>query len=139
MVQWVDHRCCLAAEYWAAVAMLRYTLGSMIIRGLGTVTALVNTACSCSGCNYRSWKGIHVNHIIPLNDWWACQLGASECCGNSVLRWLSINGALLWWGMVIIMHSKLKRIMKHWKSMKVMVLGLYLCVSGIYCKNLWYY
>ncbi len=131
--EWII-RCCLVADYWAAVAMLRCTLGSMIIRGLGTVTALVNTVCSCCGCDYRSWKSIHVNHIISLNDWWAHQLGASEYSSNFVVAWLSIR-----WGTVIVMHGELGRITEHWRSIDIMVLGLYLYVGGIYCKNPWYY
>ncbi len=61
-------RCCLAADYLAAVAVLRCMRGATIIRSLGTVTALVNMVYSCRSCNYRSWEGTRVNHIISLND-----------------------------------------------------------------------
>ncbi len=109
-------RCCLAVDYWAAVAMLRYMHGATIIRSLGIVTALVNVVCSCRSCNYCSWKGTHVNHVISLNDWWAHQLGASEWCSNPVLGWLLIKGALPWWDMVIVMRGKLWRIMECMRS-----------------------
>ena len=103
-------RCCLAADYWAAVAVLRCMRGAMIIRSLGTVTALVNMVCSCHSCNYRSWEGTHVNHVISLNDWWAHQPDASEWCSNPILGWLSIKDVLPWWDMVIVMQGKLGRI-----------------------------
>ncbi len=103
-------RCCLAVDYWAAVAVLRCMHGAMIIRSLGTVTALVNMVYSCRGCNYRSWEGTRINHAISLNDWWAHQPDASEWCSNPVLGWLSIKGALLWWDTVIEMRGKLGRI-----------------------------
>ncbi len=61
-------RCCLAVDYLAAVAVLRCMHGATIIRSLGTVTALVNTVYSCHSCNYRSWEGTRVNHVISLND-----------------------------------------------------------------------
>ncbi len=109
-------RCCLAADYWAAVAVLRCMRGATIIRSLGTVTVLVNTVYSCRSCNYRSWEGTRVNHIISLNDWWAHQPDASEWCSNPVLGWLSIKGALLWWDMVIVMRGKLGRITECVKS-----------------------
>ncbi len=113
--EWII-RCCLAVDYWAAVAMLRCMPGAMIIRSLGTVTALVNAVYSCRGCNYRSWKGTCINHIISLNDWWVHQLGASEWCSNPVLGWLSIKGALPWWDMVIVMWGELGRITECVKS-----------------------
>ncbi len=103
-------RCCLAADYWAAVAVLRCMHGAMIIRSLGTVTALVNTVYSCRSCNYRSWEGTRVNHVISLNDWRAHQPDASEWCSSPVLGWLSIKGALPWWDMVIEMRGELGRI-----------------------------
>ncbi len=103
-------RCCLAADYLAAVAVLRCMCGATIIRSLGTVTALVNTVYSCCSCNYRSWEGTCVNHVISLNDWWAHQPDASEWCSNPVLGWLSIKGALPWWDMVIEMRGELGRI-----------------------------
>ncbi len=103
-------RCRFAADYWAAVAVLRCMHGATIIRSLGTVTALVNTVYSCRSCNYCSWEGTRVNDIISLNDWWAHQPDASEWCSNPVLGWLSIKGALPWWDTVIVMRGELGRI-----------------------------
>ncbi len=103
-------RCCVAADYWAAVAVLRCMHGATIIRSFGTVTALVNMVYSCRSCNCHSWEGTHVNHVISLNDWWAHQPDASEWCRNPVLGWLSIKGALPWWDMVIVMQGELGRI-----------------------------
>ncbi len=57
-------KCCLAAEFWAIVVVLKSTHGSTFSRGLGVVTALVNTVCSCRSCNYRGSKGTRVNHVI---------------------------------------------------------------------------
>ncbi len=71
-------KCCLAVDFWAIVIMLKSTHGSTFSRELGTVTALVNMVCSCHSCNYHSWEGTHVNHVISLSDQWACQLVASE-------------------------------------------------------------
>ncbi len=71
-------KCCLTVDYWVIVIVLRSMHRAMFSRGLGIVTALVNTVCSCCSCNCHSWKGTHVNHIISLSDQWACQLGASE-------------------------------------------------------------
>ncbi len=88
----------------------------MFSRGLGIVTALVNTVCSCHGCNYRSWEGTHVNHIISLSDWWSCQLVASEWCDDSVLGWLSIKGTLPWWNTAIMMCNEMEWITKCMKS-----------------------
>ncbi len=96
--------------------MLRSTCGGTFSGGLGIVTALVNTVCSCRSCNYRSWEGTCVNHIISLSDQWVCQLVASEWCDNSIFGWWSINGALLWWNMAIMMHSKMGWITKHIRS-----------------------
>ncbi len=75
--KWIT-KCCLAADFWVIVVMLRSTRGAMFSRGLGIVTALVNTVCSCRSCNYHSWESTHVNHIISLGDRWARQLVASE-------------------------------------------------------------
>ncbi len=151
-------RCCLATDYWATVAVLRCTLVATIIWDLGTVTALVNMVCSCHGCNYCSWKGTHVNHIISLNNWWAHQLGASEWCSNSVLGWLSIKGALPWWDMVIVMWGELGRITEcmrsgchsfrivseclwHilWKSMVSSRVGSVMEYVGIIMESFWRY
>ncbi len=131
-------RCCLAADYWAAVAVLRCMHGAMIIWSLGTVTALVNVVYSCCSCNYCSWEGNCVSHVISLNDWWAHQPDASEWCSNPILGWLSIKGALPWWDTVIEMQGELGRITECVRS-DVTVLSLYLNVCGLYCENLWYY
>ncbi len=121
-------RCCLAVDYWVIVVVLRSTHGATFSWGLGIVTALVNTACSCRSCNYRSWEGTRVNHVISLSDQWARQLGASEWCVNSVLGWLSIEGALPWWSMAIMMHGKMGWITKCVRSgcrrMKVVSVGV---------------
>ncbi len=116
--EWIM-RCCVAVDYWATVAVLRCTLVAMVIWGLGTVTALVNAVCSCCGCNYRSRKDIHVNHIISLNDWWVRQLGASEWCSNPILGLSSIKGALPWWDTVICdarWAGKDNRVHEEWMS-----------------------
>ncbi len=105
-----DHKVLFSWDYWAAVAVLRCMHGATIIRSLGTVTALVNAVCSCCSCNYCSWEGTRVNHVISLNDWWAHQPDASEWCSNPILGWLSIKGALPWWDMVIVMRGELGRI-----------------------------
>ncbi len=86
--------------------------GGMFSQGLGIVTALVNTVCSCHSCNYCSWEGTCVNHVISLSDWWAHQLVASEWCDNSILGWWSINDALLWWNTAIMMQNKMRWITK---------------------------
>ena len=57
-------RCCLAADYWAIVVVLRSTRGVTFSWGLGEVTALVNTVCSGHSCYCRSWEGTHVDHVI---------------------------------------------------------------------------
>ncbi len=132
-------RCCLAGDYWAAVAMLRCMRGATIIRSLGTVTALVNTVYSCHSCNYRSWEGTRVNHVISLNNWWAHQPDASEWCSNPVLGWLLIKGALPWWDTVIEMRGRAGKDNGVCEGWDVMVLGLYLNVCGLYCENPWYY
>ncbi len=72
------NKCCLAADFWAIVVVLRSTRGGTFSQGLGIVTALVNTVCSCRSCNYHSWEGTRVNHVISLSDQWARQLVASE-------------------------------------------------------------
>ncbi len=104
-------RCCLAADYWVIVVVLRNMHGVMFSWSLGEVTALINMVCSC-----RSWEGTRVNHVISLNDWWAHQPDASEWCSNPVLGWLSIKGALLWWDMVIVMRGELGRITECMRS-----------------------
>ncbi len=101
----------------------------MFSRGLGIVTALVNTACSCHSCNYRSWEGNCINHIILLNDRWVRQLVASEWCDISVLGWWLINGALPWWNTTIMMRSKMGWIAKHIRSDCHRVKVVLLCVE----------
>ncbi len=112
--------------------MLRSTCGGTFSQGLGIVTALVNTVCSCHSCNYHSWEGTRINHVISLSDQWACQLVASEWCDNSVLGWWSINGALLWWNMAIMMHSKMgwitKRVRSDCHRVKVVLPGVKLLI-----------
>ena len=98
------------------VVVLRSMHGATFSWGLGEVTALVNMVCSCHSCNYRSWEGTRVNHVISLSDRWAHQLVASEWCDNSVFGWWSINGALPWWNMAIMMRSKMGWITKHIRS-----------------------
>ncbi len=68
--------------------------------------------CSCHSCNYRSWEGTHINHVISLSDQWARQLVASEWCDNSILGWWSIHGALPWWNTAIMMLSEMGWIIK---------------------------
>ncbi len=57
-------RCCLAADYWAIVVVLRSTRGVTFSWGLGEVTALVNTVCICHSCYCRSWEGTRIDHVI---------------------------------------------------------------------------
>ncbi len=98
------------------VVLLRGTRGVMFSWGQGEVTDLVNTVCSCRSCNYCSWEGTRINHVISLNDRWARQLVASEWCDNSILGWWSIKGALPWWNMAIMMHSEMGWITKRVRS-----------------------
>ncbi len=109
--------------------MLRSTRGAMFSQGLGIVTALVNTACSCHSCNYHSWEGTCINHIILLNDRWVRQLVASEWCNISILGWWLINGALPWWNTTIMMCSKMGWIAKHVRSYCHRVKVVLLCVE----------
>ncbi len=99
--------CCLAADFWTIAVVLKSAYGSTFSWGLGSVTALVNTVCSCRSCNYRSWEGTRVNHVISLSDQWARQLVASEWCDDPVLGWWLINGALPWWNTAIMMRSEM--------------------------------
>ncbi len=108
--------CCLAADFWTIAVVLKSAYGSTFSWGLGSVTALVNTVCSCRSCNYHSWEGTRVNHVISLSDWWARQLVASEWCDGPVLGWWSINGALPWWNMAIMMRSEMGWITKRARS-----------------------
>ncbi len=122
------NKCCLAADFWAIVVMLRSTHGVMSSWGLGKVTALVNMVCSCRGCNCCSWEGTHINHVISLSDRWVRQPVASEWCNDSILGWWSIKGTLLWWSIAIMMHGKMEWITKHIRSgchrMKVVSVGV---------------
>ncbi len=122
------NKCCLAADFWAIVVMLRSMHGVMFSWGLGEVTALVNTVCSCRGCNCHSWEGTRFNHIISLSDWWARQPVAFEWCDDSILGWWSIKGTLLWWSMAIMMRGKMEWITKRIRSgccrMKVLSVGV---------------
>ncbi len=58
------NKCCLAADFWVIAVVLRSTCGAMFSQDFGIVTALVNMVCSFHNCNYCSWEGTHVNHII---------------------------------------------------------------------------
>ncbi len=75
--EWIT-KCCLAADFWVIVIVLRSTCRATFSQGLGIVTALVNTVCSCRSCNYHSWESTRVNHVILLSDQWVHQLVASE-------------------------------------------------------------
>ncbi len=124
-------RCCLAADFWAIVILLRSMHGATFSWGLGIVTALVNTVCRC-----HSWEGTRINHVISLSDQWECQLVASEWCYDSVLGWWSINGALLWWNMVIMMCNKMGWITKCMKSGCCRMKVVLLCVQSlVYWKS----
>ncbi len=46
----------------------------------------------------------------------ACQLVASEWCGNSILGGLSIKGTLPWWNTGIMMCNEMGWISKHMRS-----------------------
>ncbi len=64
----------------AVLADAKFPRGSYtcIITEYPIFIGLGNMVCSCCSCNYRSWEGTRVNHIISLSDRWACQLVASE-------------------------------------------------------------
>ncbi len=109
-------KCCLAVDFWAIVVMLRSMCRAMFSQGLGIVTALVNTVCSCCSCNYRSCKGTHISHVISLSDRLVRQLVASEWCDNSVLGWWLIKGTLPLWNTAMMMRNEMGWIAKHVRS-----------------------
>ena len=87
-------------------------------------TRSVVAVCS----KYRGWMSGRGNHVISLSDWLARYCADGKWCGNSVLGWFAIEGALPWWSTAIMMHSQIGWITKHVRSgchrMKVVSVGV---------------
>ncbi len=118
--EWIT-QCCLAADYWAIVVVLRSMCGATFSWGLGKVTALVNTVCSCCSCNYRSWEGTRVNHVIFIKWSRDTSIGCFRVMWHFHIRMIVDQSALPWWNTAIMMHNEVGWIVKHMKAIEGMV------------------
>ena len=96
-------------------------------------TRSVVAVCS----KYHGWMSGRGNHVISLSDWLARHCADGKRCGNSVLRWFTIEGALPWWNAAIVMCNEMgwitKRVRSGCCSMKV----VWACVQSlVYWKSI---